>query len=65
MRVTVEPERCVGSGQCVMVAPDVFDIDDYDGMVVLVRPETEQASAVRDAVNLCPARAISVIDAAS
>ncbi|MFE4059271.1 ferredoxin, partial [Streptomyces sp. NPDC059096] len=35
MRVTVDQESCVGAGQCVLNAPDVFDQDD-DGFVVLL-----------------------------
>ena len=57
MKVTIEPDRCVGSGQCVMAAPTVFDLDD-NGIVVLLEDETSEAQAVRDAINLCPARAI-------
>jgi ferredoxin len=36
MKVAVEQDRCVGSGQCVLLAPDVFDQRDEDGSVVLL-----------------------------
>ena len=34
MRVNADRESCIGSGQCVLDAPDVFDQDD-DGVVSL------------------------------
>ncbi len=60
MRVTIDRSKCVGSGNCVITAPEVFDQDD-EGIVVLQNatpPESQQA-AVRQAVELCPARVIS------
>ncbi|MFE3743374.1 ferredoxin [Streptomyces sp. NPDC059134] len=47
MRVTVDQESCVGAGQCVLNAPDVFDQDD-DGFVVLLNeaPGAEDRDAV-------------------
>ena len=62
MKVTVDQDSCVSSGQCVLTAPEVFDQRDDDGVVVLVstnpRPELDQA--VREAAKLCPALAITV-----
>jgi len=62
LRIEVDRDRCCGSGNCVLSAPEVFDQDDADGLVVLRRPEAppEAAVAVRRAVALCPAGAISV-----
>nr|WP_184847229.1 ferredoxin [Allocatelliglobosispora scoriae] len=62
MRVEVDREACCGSGNCVMAAPDVFDQHESDGLVVLLLPEPppELHDAVRQAVHLCPAGAITV-----
>jgi ferredoxin len=62
VRVEVDRERCCGSGNCVLVAPEVFDQDDTDGLVVLLRPEPgpEAADRVRRAADLCPAAAIAL-----
>ncbi|WP_187370191.1 ferredoxin [Streptomyces boluensis] len=64
MQVTIEPDRCVGSGQCVMLAPAVFDQDD-DGIVILLddKPTTE-LDGVRESVKVCPGRAILSADTA-
>ncbi|WP_026162783.1 ferredoxin [Kribbella catacumbae] len=58
MGVSANREVCVGAGQCVLAAPEVFDQDD-DGLVVVTAPDHPDDAAVRDAVHLCPAGAIS------
>jgi ferredoxin len=62
MRITVDQDRCCGSGQCVLAAPDVFDQRDEDGVVVLrdPTPAADRAAAVQDAAAGCPATAITV-----
>ena len=62
MKVSVDRTRCVGAGQCVRTAPEVFDQDEAEGLVVLVasRPEGEVEACVRKAALLCPAQAISI-----
>ena len=64
MRVEIDQDRCVASGQCVMTAPDVFDQRDEDGVVVLLDPEPPegQDDDVRHAALVCPALAITVED---
>ncbi len=61
MRVTVDKDMCIGAGQCVVTAPDVFDQDD-DGLVELLNqsPGEDDAEAVREAADVCPARVITV-----
>lgn len=62
MKVTVDQDRCVGGGQCVLIAPDVFDQRDEDGIVVLLEsaPGEDRAEDVREAAHVCPAAAIAV-----
>ncbi|MFF9180628.1 ferredoxin [Streptomyces misionensis] len=62
MRVEVDQPKCVASGQCVLVAPEVFDQDD-DGIVVLLdtEPGTEHEEAVRESAAICPAAAIRLV----
>ena len=62
MKVFVDQDKCVASGQCVLAAPDVFDQREEDGIVVLLaeNPPAELADAVREAAALCPALAIEV-----
>jgi ferredoxin len=62
MNITVDEAKCCGAGQCVLVAPEVFDQRDEDGIVVLLNatPEPGRHAAVRDAATICPAAAIQV-----
>lgn len=64
MKVTVEEDRCCGAGTCVLIAPDVFDQRDEDGIVVLLdeAPGAELHEAVREAAGVCPAAAIGLIE---
>lgn len=61
MTIEVTRSACVGAGQCVLVADDLFDQDD-DGMVVLIEedPDEDRVDSARQAESLCPARAIRV-----
>jgi ferredoxin len=62
MKVTIEQEKCVASGQCVMAAADVFDQRDEDGMVILLddNPPDDLAADVEQAAAVCPALAIHI-----
>ena len=62
MKVIVDQSRCVGSGQCVLNAGEVFDQRDEDGIVVLLDdcPPAELADDVRLAVEMCPASVIRI-----
>ena len=64
MKVTIDIDKCIGAGQCVLSAPDVFDQRDEDGLVVLLNPTPSagQAADVKHAAALCPAMAIIVED---
>lgn len=64
MRITVDQDKCVSSGQCVLNAMDVFDQRDEDGVVELLEPEPDAAQydIVRAAAAACPALAIDIQD---
>ncbi|OBG89180.1 ferredoxin [Mycobacterium sp. NS-7484] len=62
MKVTVNQDKCVSSGQCVLNAGEVFDQRDEDGVVVLLEPTPgpDQADNARRAAAACPALAIEI-----
>ncbi|MEQ0558200.1 ferredoxin [Amycolatopsis sp. NEAU-NG30] len=62
MKVTVDEDKCCGAGTCVLLAPDVFDQRDEDGIVVLLdeSPGAELHKIVREAASVCPGVAITV-----
>lgn len=65
MRVIVDLEKCCGAGQCVLLAPKVFDQRD-DGIVILLDEHPPEAlhKAVHEAACVCPGAAIKLEDPA-
>ncbi|WP_433518631.1 ferredoxin [Nonomuraea sp. CA-143628] len=64
MKVTIEADKCVAAGQCVLIAPEVFDQREEDGIVVLLeeRPAPHLHDAVRESAAVCPAAAIHLAE---
>lgn len=62
MNVSVDQDKCCGAGTCVLLAPDVFDQRDEDGIVVLLddTPPEDLHETVREAASVCPGVAITV-----
>ena len=61
MRAIVDRERCQGHAQCLVTAPDVFDLDDESRSVVLADPVPgESVDAVHEAADRCPESAITM-----
>jgi ferredoxin len=62
VRIAVDRERCVGAGQCVLSAPELFDQSEVDGRVLL-RASRQVVDASPDALvaaDLCPSGALSL-----
>ena len=59
LAVTVDRGLCIGSGDCVDTAPDVFQLDDEDKAVV-VDPDGAPYDEVLEAAQNCPVTAISI-----
>jgi ferredoxin len=65
MRVSADRDVCIGSGNCVLTAPAVFDQDDDEGLVVVLLTsdvEGPVADDVRAAVGRCPSGALQLIE---
>lgn len=60
-RVTVDPELCVGTAECVRLAPQAFEIDEDRGVSVPQPAAAEtDLEILREAAFNCPTRAITV-----
>ncbi|MEU6183870.1 ferredoxin [Streptomyces coeruleorubidus] len=61
MRIHLDREKCIGSGQCVLAAPEWFDQDD-DGIAVVLQDDLvgDDADEVEQAAFTCPALAIAL-----
>ncbi|OLF06426.1 ferredoxin [Actinophytocola xanthii] len=62
MLIKADTGRCVGAGQCVLSAPDIFDQDDQAVVTLLEREPGESLDLVLQAADRCPAGAISLED---
>jgi ferredoxin len=57
--VMIDWDRCMGSGNCVFLAPETFDLGD-DGHAVVLDPEATDEARLRVAAEGCPVGAISL-----
>lgn len=64
MKIYVDQSKCIAAGNCVMLAPEVFDQRDEDGVVVLLdeNPPEELYGKIRAAASACPANVIRLED---
>ncbi|MFD7130999.1 ferredoxin [Streptomyces sp. NPDC059894] len=60
MRISVDPDLCYGSGECVYRVPSVFTAVDGLGAVLPGREETGDEPEVREAAERCPSQAIAI-----
>jgi ferredoxin len=63
MRIRIDRSKCIGGGNCVVSAPNIFSQDDNDGLVILLseHPPKGDEEAVRQAEAQCPGRVISIV----
>ena len=62
MRLTVDRNVCLRSGQCSYLHPELFKEGDDGFPIVLVEhPEGEQLAGAEDAAELCPSGAIRLL----
>ncbi|MDT9695545.1 ferredoxin [Streptomyces sp. P17] len=59
-KVSVDPELCYGSGECVYRVPSVFTVEDGFGAVRAGREDSGGEPEVREAAELCPSQAIVI-----
>lgn len=62
MHITVDYTLCEGHGQCLLAAPDVFDLPDGADKVVVLDPDPPQSlfDDVVRAAAMCPAQALRI-----
>jgi ferredoxin len=61
MELRVDRDLCEANGVCTGIAPDVFDLDDEDELVILQpEPPEEMRDRIEQAVASCPKTALSL-----
>jgi ferredoxin len=58
MKVHVDMNLCQSHGECVMVAPDVFELGDDDVLIWQEEVDESRRADMEVAVNVCPMAAI-------
>ena len=58
VRVIVDPETCIGSGECVALDPEAVELDEQGTAHMLV-PELEEERA-NNLCDACPTGALSI-----
>ncbi|MGB8332786.1 MAG: ferredoxin [Polyangiales bacterium] len=63
MRIVHDKNLCAAHGQCVGVAPELFKFAP-DGSLIVIDPSPpeELREAAQDAVDICPVRALSIVE---
>ncbi len=61
IRITIDEDLCVGSGDCARIAPDAFEVNEEAGLAV-VRSGTSDLplALLEDAAYQCPTGAITI-----
>lgn len=63
MKIKADFDLCESNGVCVGMAPDVFDLDDDDYLVILEADVPEdRREEMRQVVGSCPKSALSIED---
>jgi ferredoxin len=61
MKVSVDPELCEANGVCVSIAPEVFELQADDILLVVNRaPSDDLRERLEDAVDGCPRAALRI-----
>jgi ferredoxin len=61
LNIRVDREKCIGAGNCLAVAPTVFDLDEEYKAVVIDASSVDDDTLL-DAAKSCPVKAIIVED---
>ncbi len=59
VRMAVDDTRCIGGGQCELLAAEVFEVDDETGVASVLAPGLLDRAIAIELVDRCPSGAIS------
>lgn len=62
-RLVIDHEKCLNSGQCAYLQPELFEIDEAGSPLIRVESVAGELMAkAEDAIAMCPGQAISFIE---
>ena len=56
--LTIDRDRCMGSGQCTFYAPNTFDLDDLS-IAIVTDDNGDPDDKIQQAIDVCPTRSIA------
>ncbi|MEY9853167.1 ferredoxin [Leifsonia sp. EB41] len=56
--LTIDRDRCMGSGQCTFYAPNTFDLDDLS-IAIVTDEHGDTDENIQQAIDVCPTRSIA------
>lgn len=62
VKVTIEPDLCIGCEVCVDTCPDVYKMDDDKAIVIVETVPEDKIDDCTEAIETCPVDAITSID---
>lgn len=62
MLMVIDDTRCIGAGQCEMLAPDHFRVDDDSALAAWVGEGSLPRTEAETLIDRCPSGALSVIE---
>lgn len=62
MKVHVDMELCEYHGQCMIAAPEVFNLVEEGDLRYVAEPDDSLREVVEEAMDACPVQAISIED---
>lgn len=62
MKVSVDMTKCEFHGQCMIAAPEVFELVAEDDLRYVAEPDESLRTVVEEAMDACPVQAISIED---
>lgn len=64
MKVELDLAKCQGYANCVVEAPEIFDIDEDNGKAIILMEEIPESAheEARRAVASCPVAALRAVD---
>ena len=61
LRIRIDAETCIGSGNCGFWAPATFDLGD-DNVAVVLDGDVDDETLIRKAAEGCPTRSITIVE---
>jgi ferredoxin len=64
MRIELDPNLCQAYGNCLLSAPEVFELTQNDLVVRILQeqPDEPLRAQVEEAVTSCPVQALTLVD---